>query len=156
MKNKLPEILIKFLLAGAEIIFVGVLCYLRVLNTGWLLLIFGIVLILWALFHLGLMTAFIVSLRLSALDIALYLAVHFFYLWAWLFQSDGGDSGDTTWTIQAIRPIAALAPFLEKWGQTLFWIMSIATIVCYLMIAILLCIHLLQFLRSRQVNAQPA
>jgi hypothetical protein len=156
MKNKLPEILIKFLLFGAEIVFVSILCYMRVLNVGWMLLIYGILLILWVLIHMGLMTAFIVSLKLSAVDIALYIAVHFFYLWAWLFQADGGDSGDTGWTIQTIHHIAALDPFLLKWGDTLFWIMSIATFVCYLIIAIRLFIRLVQFLRSRNKNAQPA
>jgi hypothetical protein len=159
MKNNPPpqkKILIKFLLVGAEIVFVGILCYMRVLNMGWLLFIYGILLILWMLIHLGLMTSFIVTLRLSAMDIALYVAVHFFYLWAWLFQSDGGDSGDTGWTIQTIHYIAVLDPFLKKWGDPLFWIMSSATFICYLIITILLCIRLVQFLRSRNKNAQPA
>ena len=157
MKNKLPKNLIKFLLAGAEVLFVGILCYLRVLNGGWNLLFYGILLILWALIHLGLMTAFIVSLKLSMIDIVLYLAVHFFYLWAWLFQYDGGDSPSSSgWTIQTIHHIAALDPFLQQWGDTLFQVMSIATFVCYLIIFILLVVRLVQFLRSRDKNSQSA
>ena len=154
MKNKLPNTQTKYLLIGAEVLFVGILCFMRVLNMGWMLIIFGILLILWALIHLGLMIAFIVSLRLNVIDIALYLAVHFFYMWAWLFQYDGGDSGGSRWTIQTIPYIAALDPFLQQWGDTLFQIMSIATFVCYLIIFILVVPRLVQFLKSRNKNSQ--
>ena len=156
MKNKLPEILLKVLMGFAELFFVGILGYLRVLNIGWLLIIFGLGLVLWVLFHLGLMTAFIVSFRLRLVDIALYLGLHFFYVGAWLFQSDGGDSGGISWTVQKIFYISALDPFLERWGETLFWVTSIATFVCYLLIGILLIVRLLKFLKARRKSAQLA
>ncbi len=154
MKSKLPEILLKVLLGGAELIFAGILCYLRVLNAGWLLIIFGLGLVLWVLLHLGLMTAFIVSFRLSIIDIALYLAVHFFYLWAWLLQSDGGDTGGISWTIQKIYYFSTLNPYLEKWGESLFWAMSIATFICYLIISILLVVRFVKFLKTRNKSVQ--
>ena len=149
MKNKLVEILLKILLGGAELAFVGGLGYMRVLNTGWLLILFGLGLLLWVVVHLGLMALFIASLRLKALDIALYLGLHFLYLWAWLLQSDGGDSDRTTWTIQSLYVFPALDPLLTKWGDTLFWAAFIATLVCYLAVSILLIVRLVKLVKAR-------
>jgi hypothetical protein len=149
MKNKLLEILLKVSLGIGEVAFVGVLCYLRILNTGWLLILFGLLLVLWVFLHLGLMAAFIASFRMNLVDIALYLALHVFYLLAWLFQSDGGDSDKVYWTIQKLYYIPALDPYLDKWGETLFWVMSAATLVCYLLISIVLVVRLVKFLKTR-------
>ena len=150
MKNKLLEILLKILLGIAELAFVGILGYLRILNTGWLLILFGLGLVLWVIFHLGLMAAFIASFKLKLPDVALYLALHFFYLWAWLLQSDGGDSDRVSWTIQTLYSSSALDLFLAKWGDTLFWTMSIASFICYLLICILLLVRLVAFLNTRK------
>jgi hypothetical protein len=156
MKNRLPEILLKVFLGLMELVFVGLLCALRVANIGWLLIIFGLGLVVWVLLHLGLMTAFIVSFKLRLLDIALYLAIHFFYLWAWLFQSDGGDTGGVSWTIQKIHYFPALDPFLEKNGDALFWGMSIATFGCYLLLGILLVVRLVRTIQARNKSASVA
>ena len=152
MKNKLVEILLKVLLGGAELAFVGGLGYMRILNTGWLLILFGLGLVLWVVFHLGVMAVFIASFRLKILDTALYLALHFFYLWAWLLQSDGGDSDKATWTIQSLYYIPGLDPLLTKWGDTLFWAAFIATLVCYLAVGIVLLVRLVKFLKTRPKN----
>ena len=82
MEHKHLSTLTKILLIGAEVLFVGILFLMRLGISGWLLIIFGVllipILILWAFVHLGLMTAFITVLKSSKRDIALYLAVHFF------------------------------------------------------------------------------
>lgn len=102
MNEKSKRILVKLLLVIFEFAFVAILFFLRVLDIGWIYILFGILLVLWAIIHLGLMTSFIVSSKFSLSNIALYLVVHFFYMVAWLFQSDGGDSGEITWVIQKI------------------------------------------------------
>src|SRR5690348_16670155 len=100
MRKNLPAILIKLSLIGLELVFVCAVFYLRFLNIGWLFVIFGLGLLLWALVHLGLLSALIAGGRLGWVDLVLYPAVHFFYLAAWLLQSDGGDDGNVFWTIQ--------------------------------------------------------
>lgn len=92
MVRKDLDIRIKFLLIGAEVLFVGILGLMRIAITGWLVLIFGFLLIAWVVFHLVLMSAFILNLRSSTLDMVLFIAVHLSYLLAWLFQSDADDS----------------------------------------------------------------
>jgi len=153
--NKLPEILIKIALVVLEIIFAGVLVYFRVLNTGWILILMGLGLVIWLLVHLALMTVFIASLKLQLLDISLYLAVHFFYTWAWLLQPDGGDSDVVTWTLQKVYDWPALDPFLKQYGDTLLAYAGGATVICYLLIILLVIVKLIQFTRSRR-KSQPA
>lgn len=158
MKKKLPEILIKLVFTGMELAFVGLVAYIRILNIGWMLIIFGLLLVLWILFHLGVMTAFIASLRLSIIDIPLYLlylAIHFFYLGGWLLQVDGGDDGNSSWTINAIFSNPSLNAFLDQWGETLFWIMAIGAFICYLLIILVVIVRLIQWLRARNKSAQP-
>lgn len=58
------------------------------------------------------MTAFITVLTSSKRDITLYLAVHFFYLGAWLFQTDADDVR-VTWTIRLFPYTDFLDPFLK-------------------------------------------
>ncbi len=144
LEHKHLSALTKILLIGAEVLFVGILFLMRLGIAGWLLIIFGVLLILWAFVHLGLMTAFITVLRSSKIDIALYLAVHFFYLGAWLFQTDAGDNR-VTWTIRLLPYTDFLDPFLKEWGGVLFLVTSIATLVCYLLILILVVIRLVRF-----------
>jgi len=98
-------------------------------------------LILWALVHLGLMTAFISVLKSSKIDTALYIAVHFFYLGAWLFQLDADDTR-VKWVIRLLPYTDFLDPFLKEWGGVPFLIMSAATFVCYLIIFILIVVRL--------------
>jgi|GEM_PF-2016794 len=76
---------------------------------------------------------YITVLTSSKRDIALYLAVHFFYLGAWLFQTDADDVR-VTWTIRLFPYTDFLDPFLKEWGGVLFLVTSIATFVCYLII----------------------
>jgi hypothetical protein len=149
MKNRLPEILLKLILFGAELIFVGGLGYLRVLNIGWLLFIYGLLLIPWILIHLGLLAVFIARLKVNLLDLGLYLIVHFFYLGAWLFQSDGGDSGGARWTVQVVFDPPSLIPFLTQWGDILFWVMLCATLIGYLFIIIRVILSLNTSLKNK-------
>ncbi len=145
MENTHLSPLIKILLIGAEVLFVGTLFLMRLAIGGWLLIILVVplILFLWALVHLGLMTAFIIFLRSSKIDIALYLAVHFFYLGAWLFQTDADDNR-VTWTIRLFPYTDFLDPFLKEWGGLLFLVTSVATFVCYLLIFILVVIRLVR------------
>ena len=150
MRNKLLEIAIKIVLAVLEILFAGALIYFRVLNTGWILILMGLFLAVWLLIHLALMAVFIASLKLHIFDILLYLAVHFFYTFAWLLQSDGGDSDLVTWTIQKVYDWPPLYPFLKQYGDTLAGYAGGATVICYILIIILLIVKLVQFTRSRR------
>ena len=92
MKPRLLEVAIKIFLGVFELFFVGYVCSLRLEGIGWMLIFFSIGLLFWILVHLAIMTPFIMTLRVSIIDISLYLAVHIFYLLAWLFQMDMGDS----------------------------------------------------------------
>ena len=148
MTKRLPEILIKAALIGVELLFVGLLCALRLQIIGWGLIILGLGILLWVLVHLGLMTAFIIGLKIRLPDILLYLAVHTFYLTAWLFQSDGGDGGDYMWAIQQINAWPSLTPFLNKYGDTVFWWAFAATLLSYLLIVILLIVKLVKYART--------
>lgn len=150
MKNNQLVIIAKIFLGVVEVVYVGGLCFLRVLNIGWLLIIFGLVLVLWVVVHLGLMTALITSFKTNWMDISLYLAVHFFYLWAWLLQVDGGDTGPILYTLQKIINPPGLTPFLEKWGDHLFWVTAILTLVCYVLIGILLARRWVKYLKDRK------
>ena len=138
-----------------ELVFVGTLAALRVMNMGWMLILFGLLLVVWIIFHLGLMTAFVVGIRLSIIDVLLYLALHFFYLAAWLFQSDGGDSGAVRSTIEVLFDNDAFAAFLQKWGDNVFWVAMVASVICYLVIGILLIVRLVRRQRARRLVPQP-
>jgi hypothetical protein len=153
MNKKTIEICLKILLFGAVLIFVGALCVLRVMNMGWYLIIFGLGLAVWVLIHLGLMAVFIAFLRLKPLDIILFLAVHFFYLWAWLFQVDGGDIGGAVWTFQQIIPFHGLDPFLNDWGEIIFWVMGGVTLVGYIWMVVLLVMRLVRHTKNRRKTA---
>ena len=154
MNNKLlPEIIVKVVLVGFELLFVGILCALRLQIIGWMLVILGLGFILWVLVHLGLLTVFIISIKARVIDILLYLAVHFFYLFAWLFQSDSDDGGGYHWAIQQISAWPSLDPFLKKWGDTVFGVAFIATFICYVLIAILLVVKLV---KAAQAQKTPA
>ncbi|MGY2778515.1 hypothetical protein ACVW0B_000404 [Thermostichus sp. MS-CIW-23] len=135
----------KLLLVGVEILFVCALFLMRLGVAGWLLMMFGALLILlltlWAFVHIALMITFISVFESRKSDIALYLATHFFYLWAWLFQFDGDDTS-VKWTIRLLPCTNFLEPLLRKWGGVLFLTTSIATFVCYLIIFILIVIRL--------------
>jgi hypothetical protein len=155
MKKILPNIIIKVVLVIIELVFVGVLAYMRLMNAGWMLFILGIGLIAWIVIHLVLMAVFIASLRLNLFDILLYLAVHFFYLFGWLLQSDGGDSDVVTWTIQQIYSSPALTAFLEKNGDNLLVFMGSATVLCYFIIVIYLIVRLVLFMMSRRKKEVP-
>jgi len=150
MQKNLTSIVFKLLLGGFELLFVGVLCYMRVMDIGWMLIIFGLLLLPWVLLHLALMAVFIGSFKISLIDIGLYLAVHFFYLAAWLFQYDGGDSGEVAWVIQQIYDSANMTAFLQKWGDNLFYAALAGTIVVYLLIGALLVIRLVRYTRARR------
>lgn len=156
MQKNLPAILVKLFLIGAEFAFVCGVFYLRFLNIGWMFIIFGLGLLLWALVHFGLLATLIASARPSWVDLLLYPAVHFFYLVAWLLQSDGGDDGNIVWTIQHIFDNNALLSFLQKWGDDLSMAMAVATLLCYVLIVIVLIVRLVRWLASRRSNAQPA
>ena len=148
MADKELDIRVKFLLIGAEALFVSILGLMRLLILGWLALIFGILLIVaWMGFHIVLMTAFILSLRSRIIDWVLYGAVHLFYMLAWLFQYDADDLR-IWWVIQLLPFTGGLEPFLNEWGGTLFLIMAAATFICYVIIFILLIVRIVQFLVS--------
>ena len=149
MSDKKLDIWVKFLLIGAEVLFVSILALMRLSIAGWLFLIFPILLILliWIGFHIVLMTAFILSLRSSIIDWVIYGAVHWFYMLAWLFQNDGDDVR-IRWVIQLLPFTSGLEPFLNKWGGTLFLITAAATFICYVIIFILLIVRIVQFLVS--------
>ena len=149
MKTTLPEILLKIALAILELLFVGALLYARILNTGWMMIILGLGLIIWLIIHLALMFVFIAGLKLRIIDILLYLTVHFFYTFAWLLQSDGGDSDTVTWTIQKVFNPPAFDPFLKQYGDILLGYAGAATLFCYLLIIILIIVKLVQSARSR-------
>ncbi len=153
MQKQYPQLVFKILLMLFELLFVGALLYLRLLNFGWMFIIFGILLLGWVLFHLALMAAFIAGFKVSIIDIGLYLGVHFFYLAAWLFQSDGGDSGGATWVIQLIYNSNPLAAFLQKMGDNLFYAMTAGTFLCYVLIGILLIVRLVRAVRARRNRA---
>ncbi len=155
MARKDLDIWIKFLLIGAEVLFVGILSLMRIAITGWLVLIFGFLLIAWVVFHLVLMSVFILNLRSSTLDMVLYIAVHLSYLLAWLFQSDADDV-QVRWVIQLFPFTGGLEPFLAAWGNTLFLITTAATLVCYAVIFILVIVRIVQFLVSLNKDAQAA
>ena len=150
MDKRLAEVLIKFSLCLFELLFVGILCYYRVENIGWMLVILGLGILFWVLIHIALMITFIATLKLHILDLILYLAVHFFYLLAWLFQADVGDTGGTNWTIQQIYTWPALDPFLQKYGETVFWYALGGTLLCYALIVILLFITLVKTARAQK------
>ncbi len=153
MANEELDVRVKFLLIGAEALFVSILVLMRLSIAGWLALIFGILLIAaWISFHLVLMTAFILSLRSSIIDWVLYGAVHLFYMLAWLFQYDADDLR-IWWVIQLLPFTGGLEPFLTEWGGTLFLIMAAATFICYVIIFILLIVRIVQFLVS--LNKDP-
>ncbi|MGY2711488.1 hypothetical protein [Thermostichus sp. MS-CIW-28] len=145
MSDKKLDIWVKFLLIGAEVLFVSILALMRLSIAGWLFLIFPILLILliWIGFHIVLMTAFILSLRSSIIDWVIYGAVHWFYMLAWLFQNDGDDVR-IRWVIQLLPFTGGLEPFLNKWGGTLFLIMAAATFICYVIIFILLIVRIVR------------
>jgi hypothetical protein len=149
VSDKKLDIRVKFLLIGAEVLFVSILGLMRLSIAGWLFLIFGILLILliWIGFHIVLMTAFILSLRSSIIDWVIYGAVHWFYMLAWLFQCDADDVRIRC-VIQLLPFTGGLEPFLNKWGGTLFLIMAAATFICYVIIFILLIVRIVQFLVS--------
>lgn len=150
MSDKKLDIRIKFLLIGAEVLFVSILGLMRLSIAGWLFLIFGIfllILLIWIGFHIVLMTAFILSLRSSIIDWVIYGAVHWFYMLAWLFQCDADDVRIRC-VIQLLPFTGGLEPFLNKWGGTLFLIMAAATFICYVIIFILLIVRIVQFLVS--------
>ncbi len=155
MSDKKLDIRVKFLLIGAEVLFVSILGLMRLSIAGWLVLIFGILLIAaaWIGFHLVLMTAFILSLRSSIIDWVLYGAVHLFYMLAWLFQFDADDVR-MRWVIQLLPFTGGLEPFLTEWGGTLFLIMAAATFICYVIIFILLIVRIGQFLMSLNKDSQ--
>ena len=149
------DIRVKFLLIGAEVLFVSILGLMRLSIAGWLFLIFGIfllILLIWIGFHIVLMTAFILSLRSSIIDWVIYGAVHWFYMLAWLFQYDADDLR-IWWVIQLLPFTGGLEPFLTEWGGTLFLIMAAATFICYVIIFILLIVRIVQFLMS--LNKDP-
>lgn len=154
MNRNLPQLVFKILLALFELLFVGGVLYLRFLDMGWMFIIFGILLLAWVLFHLALMAVFIAGFKASLIDIGLYLGVHFFYLAAWLFQSDGGDSGGVTWVIQFVYDSNPLAAFLQKMGDNLFYIMTAGTFVFYVLIGILLIVRLVRAMRARGNQAR--
>jgi hypothetical protein len=145
VSDKKLDIWVKFLLIGAEVLFVSILALMRLSIAGWLFLIFPILLILliWIGFHIVLMTAFILSLRSSIIDWVIYGAVHWFYMLAWLFQNDGDDVR-IRWVIQLLPFTGGLEPFLNKWGGTLFLIMAAATFICYVIIFILLIVRIVR------------
>jgi hypothetical protein len=145
VSDKKLDIRVKFLLIGAEVLFVSILALMRLSIAGWLFLIFPILLILliWIGFHIVLMTAFILSLRSSIIDWVIYGAVHWFYMLAWLFQNDGDDVR-IRWVIQLLPFTGGLEPFLNKWGGTLFLIMAAATFICYVIIFILLIVRIVR------------
>jgi hypothetical protein len=150
VSDKKLDIRIKFLLIGAEVLFVSILGLMRLSIAGWLFLIFGIfllILLIWIGFHIVLMTAFILSLRSSIIDWVIYGAVHWFYMLAWLFQCDADDVRIRC-VIQLLPFTGGLEPFLNKWGGTLFLIMAAATFICYVIIFILLIVRIVQFLVS--------
>jgi hypothetical protein len=148
VSDKKLDIRVKFLLIGAEVLFVSILGLMRLSIAGWLALIFGILLIVaWIGFHIVLMTAFILSLRSRIIDWVLYGAVHLFYMLAWLFQYDADDLR-IWWVIQLLPFTGGLEPFLNEWGGTLFLIMAAATFICYVIIFILLIVRIVQFLVS--------
>jgi len=150
VSDKKLDIRVKFLLIGAEVLFVSILGLMRLSIAGWLFLIFGIfllILLIWIGFHIVLMTAFILSLRSSIIDWVIYGAVHWFYMLAWLFQYDADDLR-IRWVIQLLPFTGGLEPFLNKWGGTLFLIMAAATFICYVIIFILLIVRIVQFLVS--------
>jgi hypothetical protein len=145
VSDKKLDIWVKFLLIGAEVLFVSILALMRLSIAGWLFLIFPILLILliWIGFHIVLMTAFILSLRSSIIDWVIYGAVHWFYMLAWLFQNDGDDVR-IRWVIQLLPFTGGLEPFLNKWGGTLFLITAAATFICYVIIFILLIVRIVR------------
>jgi len=150
VSDKKLDIRIKFLLIGAEVLFVSILGLMRLSIAGWLFLIFGIfllILLIWIGFHIVLMTAFILSLRSSIIDWVIYGAVHWFYMLAWLFQCDADDVRIRC-VIQLLPFTGGLEPFLNKWGGTLFLIMAAPTFICYVIIFILLIVRIVQFLVS--------
>ena len=153
MKPQLPEILIKIALVGFEFLFVGILCALRLQIIGWMLVILSIGFILWVLVHLALLTTFIITLKPRLIDILLYLALHFFYLFAWLFQSDSPDGGGYIWAIQQLGPWPSLDPFLKQYGDNLFWIAFSGTLICYALIVIRL---LFKLVKAAQAQKPPA
>lgn len=155
MVRKDLDIRIKFLLIGAEVLFVGILGLMRIAITGWLVLIFGFLLIAWVVFHLVLMSAFILNLRSSTLDMVLFIAVHLSYLLAWLFQSDADDVR-VRWVIQLFPFTGGLEPFLAEWGGTLFLITAVVNLVCYAVIVILVIARIVQFLVSLNKDTQAA
>ena len=155
MQTKLPAILTKIALIALEILFVGLIGYFRMQNIGWIFIIFGLALLLWDLIHLGLLTTFIITLKPRPLDILLYLAVHFFYLWGWLLQSDGGDSDYISWTIQQFYSSTPFTAFLKQNGDTLCLYAIGATLLCYLIITILVITRLVKYLQSRRTNPAP-
>ena len=148
MKSKLPEIVIKVVLIGLEVLFVGILCALRLQIIGWMLVILGLAFIAWVLLHLGLMTAFIIGMKVRAADVVLYLATHFFYLIAWLFQTDSGDGGGYNWTIQQIYSSSGLTVFLKQWADTVFWCAFAGTFICYALMIVLLAVKLIKYAQS--------
>jgi len=153
VSDKKLDIRVKFLLIGAEVLFVSILGLMRLSIAGWLALIFGILLIVaWIGFHIVLMTAFILSLRSSIIDWVIYGAVHWFYMLAWLFQYDADDLR-IRWVIQLLPFTGGLEPFLTEWGGTLFLIMATATFICYVITFILLIVRIVQFLMS--LNKDP-
>jgi len=153
VSDKKLDIRVKFLLIGAEVLFVSIPGLMRLSIAGWLALIFGILLIVaWIGFHIVLMTAFILSLRSSIIDWVIYGAVHWFYMLAWLFQYDADDLR-IRWVIQLLPFTGGLEPFLTEWGGTLFLIMAAATFICYVITFILLIVRIVQFLMS--LNKDP-
>lgn len=121
MNEKSKSILVKLILVIFEFAFIAILFFLHVLDIGWIFILFGILLVLWAIIHLGLMTSFIVSSKFSLSNISLYLVVHFFYMVAWLFQSHVGDRGEITWVIQKIFDSVSFPAFLKKWGAIIYF-----------------------------------
>ena len=155
MKTQFPEVLIKIVLIGLELMFVGILCAVRLQIIGWMLVILSIGFIFWVLFHLALMTGFILTMKTSVIDILLYIVLHLFYLVAWLFQSDSPDGGGYVWAIQALGPWPSLNPFLKQYGDTVFMYAFIGTLICYVVTVILVASKLIKAAQARKQTPAP-
>lgn len=146
---------IKFLLIGVEVLFVYIFGLVRLATMEWLSLFAWMGLLMWPFVHVMIVSAFILSFRLRFTDAVLYIAVHLFFLLAWLLQSDFANN--RTWIVFEKFPfIRGLEPFLSEWGSTLFLTMAAATLVCYAVLFILVIVRIVQFLVSLNKDGQAA
>ncbi|MEJ5343931.1 MAG: hypothetical protein WHS83_03365 [Chloroflexus sp.] len=146
---------IKFLLVGVEVLFVYIFGLVRLATMEWLSLFAWMGLLLWSFVHVMIVSAFILSFRLRFTDAVLYIAVHLFFLLAWLLPLD--FASNRTWIVFEKFPfIRGLEPFLIEWGSTPFLTMATATLVCYAVIFILVIVRIVQFLVSLNKDAQAA